>query len=179
MQNSLDRDRIVVMATKKKELSPEQEKMAPAIGALAGGLYIVNCAAPGETECGFLASWVQQASFDPPMVTVCVNKKRHHLELIQKGGKFTVNVMSNDNKSMGAFFKAPEEGKTVYEGLETFTDKTGVNILKDSVAYIECEYRSEMESADHVVIMAEIVSGGMINEGQEPKAHYRKNGFDY
>lgn len=159
----------------------DKEKVGKAIGRLAGGLYIVN-AKSGDHEAGFLASWIQQAGFEPPMLTVAIKKDRYHLELVKdpNGGKFTVNVMGKENsKTMSAFFKAPPEGQSVYDGLETFTGVTGVKILKDSVAYLECEYRGEIETGDHVIVTAEIVAGDLHNPDIDPSVHYRADGFKY
>jgi len=157
----------------------DKEKVGKAIGRISGGLYIVNTMS-GDTQAGFLASWVQQAGFEPPMISVAIGKNRDHYKFIKENKKFTVNIMGKENnKTMGAFFKPPEEGKCVYDNLETFTDKSGVQILKDSVAYLECEYRAEVDSGDHHIIIAEIIGGDLHNPDIEPSTHLRADGFKY
>ncbi len=155
-------------------------QLAQALGKVVSGLYIISLK-DSDKEAGFLASWVQQAGFQPPMLTVAFNKERkNHFALLTGSGKLVVNVMSKDNgKTMSRFFKpAPAEG-SIFDELETFTDQTGVPILKDSVAYLECKYHSEMQSEDHIIVMLEIINGKVLNDKQEPSVHIRKDGLIY
>lgn len=158
----------------------DKDKVGPALGKVAGGLYIVTVSS-GEKHAGFLASWVQQASFDPPMLTLAFSKERgFHHELLKQSGKLVVNIMGKSNsQTMAKFFKKPEDGKDIFDELDTFTGVTNTPILKDSVAYMECEYKKEMEAADHDVILVEVVAGELHNPEMEPSCHYRDNGFHY
>ncbi len=158
----------------------DKDKVSKILGKVVSGLYIVSVKSGGE-EAGFLASWVQQASFNPPMLSIAFNKERKaHLDLLFGSGKLVVNIMSKANgKTMSAFFKPPAEGKSVFDGLETFTAQTCVPILKDCVGYMECKYHSEIASGDHVIVLAEIISGELLNPDQEPSTHIRPDGFKY
>ena len=44
-----------------------------------------------------LASWVQQAGFDPPAITVAIKKGRYVVDWINDGAPFVVNVLSDEN----------------------------------------------------------------------------------
>jgi len=48
-----------------------------------------------------LVSWVQQAAFEPPCVTVCVRDGRPALRLIEGAGQFLLNVMGEDPTALG------------------------------------------------------------------------------
>ena len=156
----------------------DKENIGKAIGCLAGGLYVVTLKSSSK-EGGMVASWIQQAGFEPPMLTIAIGKDRYHKEILNESGKFVVNVMSKDNnKLMGTFFKPPAEGKSIFDGLKTREGETKTPILTDSVAYMECVYKTEMESGDHVIVLAEIIAGERLNDN-EPASHFRKNGFQY
>lgn len=157
-----------------------KEELAPVLGKLVAGLYIVSVKNDDE-ETGFLASWVQQAGFDKPCITVAFNKDRKkHFDLVTASGKLVLNIMAKENgKTMSVFFKAPEEGKSIFDGVETFTDKTGIPILKDSIGYMECQYKSEMQSDDHIIVLCEVIGGKLTNSELEPATHIRADGFKY
>lgn len=157
-----------------------KNELAPALGKLVAGLYIVTLK-EGDEEIGFLASWVQQAGFEPPCVTIAFNKERKaHFDLLTQNGKLVLNIMAKENgKTMSAFFKPPAEGKSIFDGLDTYTDKTGIPILKDSIGYLECEYRSEMTSEDHIIVLCEVINGKLTNKELEPAVHIRPDGFKY
>jgi flavin reductase (DIM6/NTAB) family NADH-FMN oxidoreductase RutF len=158
----------------------DKEQLAPALGKLVAGLYIVSLK-NGDEETGFLASWVQQAGFEPPCITIAFNKDRKkHFELLTQSGKLVLNIMAKENgKTMSAFFKPPAEGKSIFDGLETLTDKTAIPILKDSIGYLECEYRSEMQSKDHIIVLCEVINGKLTNTEFQPATHVRADGFKY
>lgn len=161
-------------------LDIDKEKVGKAIGRIVSGLYIVSLKA-GDDEAGFLASWVQQAAFEPPTISIAFNKERkHHFDLLTKSGKLVLNIMGKENsKTVSKFFKAPPEGKSIFTELETFIGITGIPILKDSVAYLECKYKSEIDVGDHILAMLEVVSGNLHNPEIEPSVHLRPNGFKY
>lgn len=48
---------------------------AQAMGRVVGSLSVVTCK-DGDAESAMLASWISQASFDPPGVTVAVKRDR-------------------------------------------------------------------------------------------------------
>ena len=157
-----------------------KEELAPALGKLVAGLYIVTLK-HGDEETGFLASWVQQAGFEPPCVTIAFNKERKtHFNLLTSSGKLVLNIMAKENgKTMSAFFKPPEEGKSIFDGLETFTGSSDIPILKDSLGYLECQYKTEMQSDDHIVVLCEVIGGKLTNSDLEPATHIRADGFKY
>lgn len=158
----------------------DKDALGAALGKLVAGLYIVSLK-NGETEAGFLASWIQQAGFNPPMLTVAFNKERRHFfEMLTGSGNLVVNIMSKENgATISRFFKpAPAQG-SIFDELDTFTGVTGVPILKDSIGYLECHYKSEINSGDHYIALLEVVNGAMNNPNGEPGVHIRKNGFNY
>jgi flavin reductase (DIM6/NTAB) family NADH-FMN oxidoreductase RutF len=82
--------------------APSKEKIGPAIGRLASGVYIVTVDVAGKKD-GMLATWITQAGFEPPSLVVSVNKQRDILRAMNVGDRFTINVLSNRNMDI---FKA-------------------------------------------------------------------------
>lgn len=157
-----------------------KDALAPVLGKLVSGLYIVSLKA-GDKDAGFLASWVQQAGFEPPMLTIAFNKGRSaHLDLLKESKNAVVNIMAKENsKTMSAFFKAPPEEGSVFDALDTKAGENGVPVLNDSLGYMECTYKAEMASEDHIVVLMEITAGKINNSEIQPSTHIRPDGFKY
>lgn len=157
-----------------------KEEVAPILGKLVSGLYIISLK-NGDDEAGFLASWVQQAGFNPPCVSIAFNKERKaHFDMLTASGKLVVNFMGKENgKTMSRFFKPAPETGSIFDELETFSDTTGIPILKDSIGYLECKYKSEVESGDHIIVIAEVINGKLLNSEIQPSVHIRPDGFKY
>ena len=158
----------------------EKEKIAPILGKLVSGLYIISLK-NGEHEAGFLASWVQQAGFESPCVTIAFNKSRKNLfDMLTASGKLVINFMAKENgKTMSRFFKPAPETGSIFDELETFKGQSGIPILKDSLGYLECEYKSEMSSDDHIIVLAKVIDGALLNTEIQPSVHIRPDGFKY
>ncbi|MEY3331751.1 MAG: hypothetical protein RLZZ176_51, partial [Cyanobacteriota bacterium] len=64
-----------------------------AVGRIVGSLCVVT-ATQGEVKTGMLASWVTQASFNPPGLTIAVAKDRAMENLTHTSNKFVVNILA-------------------------------------------------------------------------------------
>ncbi|MFN9901826.1 MAG: flavin reductase family protein, partial [bacterium] len=67
------------------------------------GVFICGVA-EGEEVNGFTASWVTQGSFEPPLVVMAVRADSTSNGMIQRTGRFSLNVLSADQKDLAAVF---------------------------------------------------------------------------
>ena len=170
----LNRDKSV---KERKSLDNELEK---ALGRISGGLYIIT-AQKGDVNSAMLASWVSQASFDPPGFTVAVAKDRAIESLMQVGDRFVLNVLEEGKYQhlMKHFLKRFAPGADRFAGVKTQTAANGSPILTDSLAYLECEVVSRMETSDHWIVYSKVDSGRVANDDALTAVHHRKVGNYY
>ena len=64
------------------------------MGRVLGSLCVLT-SRDDDAESGMLASWVSQASFDPPGLTVAVKKDRAVENLLPVGNRFNLNVLKD------------------------------------------------------------------------------------
>ena len=59
----------------------------------------------------------QPASFEPPMISVCIKKESHTYDVIKSRGEFILHILSHEQKDFAAtFFKQAElSGNTLNE----------------------------------------------------------------
>jgi flavorubredoxin/flavin reductase (DIM6/NTAB) family NADH-FMN oxidoreductase RutF len=151
-----------------------------AIGRISGGLYIIT-AKKGEISGAMLASWVSQASFEPPGFTVAVAKDRAIESLMQVGDRFVLNVLEEGKYQhlMKHFLKRFKPGDDRFAGVDTQTANNGSPILTDALAYLECKVVSRMEVSDHWIIYSEVSAGRVSNPDALTAVHHRKIGNYY
>jgi flavin reductase (DIM6/NTAB) family NADH-FMN oxidoreductase RutF len=157
--------------------------LARVLGRIPSGLYIltISCARDGQEplETGMLASWVMQAGFDPPMVTVVVRKGRFVADWLAKGYPFVLNLLADDDKAlMRHYGKGFEPGQPAFTGVELQRDPRGVPVLNDALGHLECEVVGKIDSGDHHVFMAKVI-GGHLAVDEAPAVHIRKSGTHY
>ena len=131
-----------------------------ALGRLSGGLYVVT-ASQGEGDSlrrsAMVASWVSQASFTPPGITVAVAKDRAIEALMQVGDQFVLNILREENHQqlLRHFLKRFPPGADRFAGINVLEKEAdGGPVLGDALAYLGCRVEQRMEGPDHWVIYA-------------------------
>ncbi|MCZ8067618.1 MAG: diflavin flavoprotein [Microcystis sp.] len=166
-----------VKVKQRKSLDTDLDK---AIGRISGGLYIITTK-KGDRSGAMVASWVTQASFDPPGFTVAVAKDRAIESLLQVGDQFILNILEEGNYQtlMKHFLKRFGPGEDRFAGVNTHTANNGSPILADALAYLECEVVSRMECADHWIVYNKVTDGRVSKPDSLTAVHHRKVGNYY
>ncbi len=128
------------------------------------------------TLSGFIASWITQVSFVPPLVMVAINPLHYTYELIVRSNAFAINLLRADQAELVDWF-GKRSGKSTDKLAATAYErgKTGVPILKDCLASIECNIRWAKEAGDHVIVVGSIVDAEVKSDGlplQETRSMY-------
>jgi len=145
-----------------------------ALGRIPSGLFVVAWR-DGDADRCMLASWVMQAGFAPPQVSVAIAASRELLGALDRGTTFAVSVLADAQRSLLARFGKPADD--AFAGLAVQRTATGAAVLADAAAWLDCRPTARAAHGDHVVVLAEVVAGG--GTGAEPAVHVRKNGLRY
>ena len=152
-----------------------------ALGRLSGGLYVVT-ARQEERASAMVASWVSQASFDPPGITVAVAKDRAIEALLQVGDRFVLNILREDNYQdlMRHFLKRFPPGADRFAGVSTLEGVAhGGPVLGDALAFLGCRVSQRMEGPDHWIIYGEVEQGNVSDTEARTAVHHRRVGNHY
>ena len=152
-----------------------------ALGRLSGGLYVVT-ARQDERASAMVASWVSQASFDPPGITVAVAKDRAIEALLQVGDRFVLNILREDNYQdlIRHFLKRFPPGADRFAGVNTLEGvANGGPVLGDALAFLGCRVSQRMEGPDHWIIYGEVEQGNVSDTEARTAVHHRKVGNHY
>ena len=152
-----------------------------ALGRLSGGLYVVT-ARQEERASAMVASWVSQASFEPPGITVAVAKDRAIEALMQVGDRFVLNILREDNHQglLRHFLKRFPPGADRFAGVSTLDGVAeGGPVLGDALAFLGCRVLQRMEGPDHWIIYAEVEQGNVADSQASTAVHHRKVGNHY
>ena len=170
----LSRDKLV------KQMKSLDSDLDKAMGRISGGLYIIT-ATKDHVSSAMLASWVSQASFEPPGFTIAVAKDRAIESLMQVGDRFVLNVLEEGKYQglMKHFLKRFKPGADRFSGVATQTAENGSPILTEALAYIECEVVTRMECSDHWVVYSKVTAGRVSNPDGLTAVHHRKVGNHY
>src|SRR5579872_4482658 len=85
------------------EASMSNDDFTSAIGRIPSGIFILTCHGP-VNEIATLVIWVQQCSFEPPMVSVAIRKGRDIVDQLKDGASFALNILADGQKELLAHF---------------------------------------------------------------------------
>ncbi len=166
----------------KKIRSPQQSAttVEQAVGRIVDSLCVVT-AQQGDISSAMLASWISQATFNPPGLTVAVAKDRAVESLMHSGDKFVVNILAEgkDLDLRKHFLKPFAPGQDRFSSVSTQPAQNGCPILTEALAYLECSINSRMECGDHWVVYAVVENGKVLNPDGVTAVHQRKSGTHY
>ena len=151
-----------------------------ALGRVVGSLSILTTK-KGDLSGAMVASWVSQASFTPPGLTVAVAKDRAVESLLQKGDCFAMNLLAEGRESgpMKQFLQPFDPGADRFAGLELEQSPSEQPLLPEALAWLECNVKQRMECGDHWLLYAEVTHGGVFDADSTTAVHHRRSGANY
>ncbi|MCC5636864.1 diflavin flavoprotein [Nostoc sp. CHAB 5844] len=167
-------------AKKVRSQSVPATNVEQAVGRIVGSLCVLT-AKQEDRASAMLASWVAQASFNPPGLTIAVAKDRAVEPLTHSGNEFVLNILQEGNHLglMKHFLKPFGPGQDRFADVATEESTNGSPILTDALAYLECKVQNRMESGDHWLVYATVENGKVLNQDGVTSVHHRKSATHY
>jgi flavorubredoxin/flavin reductase (DIM6/NTAB) family NADH-FMN oxidoreductase RutF len=157
-----------------------------ALGRVVGSLCVVTARGEdGDTSTAMLASWVAQASFKPPGLTVAVKRDRAVEPFLTKGAPFVLNILASGKekpvfKALSRTFAPGEDRFAGLEGVEACEAAGGAPILQGAAAsFLVCSVSDRMDAGDHWIVYATVKDGKVVDPAAEAAVHHRKSGVAY
>jgi flavin reductase (DIM6/NTAB) family NADH-FMN oxidoreductase RutF len=125
---------------------------------------------------------VQQASFEPPMVSVAVNRKRYLNDWLAAVPRVALNLLGESHgRFLKHFGRGFEPDEPAFESVTTERTAAGLPVLSEALGYLEGIVASVTEAGDHRLYLIEITSAAAHDDlaAAKPMVHIRKSGFNY
>lgn len=167
-----------VRAPRQTATESQTDRTGQAFGRVIGSLCVVTVKRDG-THYGFLTSWVSQASFSPPGVTIAVAKDREAEVLAHPGDRFVLNILREGKNLRRHFLKPQAPGEDRFASVDTMEASNGCFVLTEALAYLECTVQRWMDCGDHSLMYARVDSGKVLEPGDMTAVIHRKSGSYY
>ena len=164
--------------------SSKNDPTINALGRVVGSLCILTAQKGVEENISngaMVASWVSQASFNPPGITISVAKERAVENLLHTGDKFALNILEQNNHKglLSKFLKSFKPGDNRFADIEIKFSPGNQPLLNEALAWLEGTVKQRMECGDHWLIYAEIKHGKVLKKDGVTAVHHRKSGANY
>jgi len=121
-------------------------------------LYLLTAEANGEHAASTI-SWLTQASFKPPLISLAVRADSHTFAILNQSKAFVLNYLGENQKDVAQkFFKHVEPVDDSIAG-ETFVRSPLLKLpmFPHMAGYLECKITDIVERGDHAVVVAEVL----------------------
>ncbi|MGQ0537893.1 MAG: flavin reductase family protein [Gemmatimonadaceae bacterium] len=125
------------------------------MGRFATGITVVTAATGDGRDHGMTVSAFCSASLTPALVLVCVDRSTEMHEVLRNVERFAVNVLAEGQEATSRRF-ANLDAAHRFEGIGFRRAGSGVPLLDDALAHLECRITQRYEAGDHDLLLGEV-----------------------
>ena len=126
-----------------------------ALGCFPTGVTVITTRAVDGAPVGFTANSFSSVSLDPPLVLFCLDSRSSSLPALETAGVFVINILHIGQQEVSARFAK--------RGVDRFAETpceiwdTGVPVVKDSMANLECRTLQVLDGGDHRIFLGQVI----------------------
>ncbi|MEV0733360.1 flavin reductase family protein [Polymorphospora sp. NPDC050346] len=127
-----------------------------ALGTFPTGVAIVTFQT-GDGPHGMTVNSLVSLSLDPPLIGISVDRRARSAELIERVGRFAVNVASAGQRDLAVRFATNGlRGEELFAGVDWTPGYGGAPILAGCLAAVDCDLHSILPTGDHLLYLGEV-----------------------
>jgi flavin reductase (DIM6/NTAB) family NADH-FMN oxidoreductase RutF len=132
----------------------EPDTFRSVLGRFASGVTIVTARDDAGVDHGMTVSAFCSLSLDPPLVLLCVDHAASMYELLLTHPQFGISILSSNQEAYSRRFADPDSDR--FDGIAYSRGESGVVLLEESLAHLECRVTEHYEGGDHTIFIAEV-----------------------
>ena len=128
------------------------------MGRFASGVTVITVPKSEDVVHGMTANAFCSVSLQPSLVLVCIDHLAETYLHVQERGQFGVSILREEQEALSEFFADPERNPdAAYRlGIEYLNMKSGMPVLKNALANLDCSVVSSHEAGDHTIFVGEV-----------------------
>ncbi len=139
-----------------------------ACGRFATGISIAGAVDAQGTAHGLTVSSFTSVSLEPPLILICLGHEVTMIEVFRQARYFGLSFLREDAVAVSRRFAT--KGLDRFDAVEWVRGETGVPLLANALATLECASYQRIVSGDHDILVGEVVRTE-VAEG-EPLIYY-------
>lgn len=124
------------------------------LGRFASGITVVTARDDTGRDHGMTISAFCSVSLEPPLVLLCVAHLASTHDVLMRQERFGVSVLSSGQEALSRRFADPDSDR--FEGIGYTRGESGVVLLDDALAHLECAVVQRHDAGDHTIIVGEV-----------------------
>jgi len=135
-------------------MSVDPDTFRSVLGRFASGVTIVTSLDGSGRDVGLTVSAFASLSLEPPLVVVCIDHVASIHPVLHGARYFAVNVLAEHQEPLARRFSSLDGDR--FDGVGYARGLTGVAVLEDVLAVLECRKLHAVEGGDHTIFVGEV-----------------------
>lgn len=148
-------------------VAPDQFRAV--LGRFASGVTVLTARTSQGEDHGMTASAFCSVSLVPPLVLACVDHDTEMHGIIAVGKHFGVSILGEGQEALSRRFAELPTDR--FDGIGYTRAESGVILLDDAIAHLECRCTARHPAGDHDIIVGEVQWADVSNG--RPLLYYR------
>jgi flavin reductase (DIM6/NTAB) family NADH-FMN oxidoreductase RutF len=140
------------------------------LGRFASGITVVTTRDAEGRDVGMTVSAFCSVSLDPPLVQVCVDHAASLYAALAVSTRYGVSILASEQEALSRRFATAESTRR-FDGIGYRRGESGVLLLDDALAQLECRIVASHPTGDHTMFVGEVESATVRNA--RPLLYYR------
>ena len=140
------------------------------LGRFASGITVVTTRDAEGRDLGMTVSAFCSVSLDPPLIQVCVDHQASIHGALSRSPRFGVNILAAEQEALSRRFATAESTRR-FDGVGYQRGESGVVLLEDALAHLECKLVARHDAGDHTMFIGEVESASA--RSARPLLYYR------
>jgi len=153
---------------------PSSDAFRQAMGRFATGVSVVTSVA-GGMDHAMTANAVTSLSLEPMLLLLCVEREARFHDAVTESGRWGVSILQASSRGPADWLAT--RGRPLHGQLERISlhrgPATGVALLDDALATIECRTTDTYPGGDHTIVVGEVLSVEIADHPGEALLFYR------
>lgn len=150
-------------------MSLDPDTFRAVLGRFAAGVTVVTALGDDGRDAGMTVTAFCSLSLEPTLILVCIAHDASLHPLLREGMPFAVNILAAGQEALSRRFSGPDPNR--FDGVGYTRGRTGVALLDDVLAWVECRVVNLCPGGDHTICIGQVESGEVRPE--RPLLYYR------
>jgi len=162
------------------ELRPiEAQDYREVLTRFATGVTVVTTLEQTETDpqpWGTTVNSFTGISLDPPLVLVSIGRERSIHPIIERTGRFGVNILGEGSQQISdCFAGAPSPlPRQAFCNADYQLSRAGLPVLEQAIAYLSCDVDRIIEAGDHTIYLGKVIETACRDDVGWPLLYFRR-----
>jgi flavin reductase (DIM6/NTAB) family NADH-FMN oxidoreductase RutF len=140
------------------------------LGRFASGITVVTTRDGEGRDVGMTVSAFCSVSLHPPLVQVCVDQVASIHAALAQSERYGVSILAAEQEALSRRFSTADSTRR-FDGIGYQRGESGVVLLDDALAHLECRIVASHDAGDHTLFIGEVE--GATARAARPLLYYR------